>query len=276
MRAGLAAGALGVLLSLGAEQQALAAPRQLASHAALYEMSLATANLSGGVTGASGKMDYQFTNSCDGWVVKNKTDLTFSYNEGAPVTTSWDMLAWESKDGLHYRFRVHSLRDGELSEEIEGRADLDGPGKGGVVRFTLPEERMIRLPKGTLFPTNQTIRLLEAARKGERYVNWPLFDGSGTEGPYDVGVSLGREVPANSNISPAASNKDVDATLLSALSWHMQMAYFLRDASDALPDYETAMRIYQNGVAEDVLQSFGNFSMRGSLVKLRALPKPDC
>jgi len=276
MKAGLAAGAFGVVLSLGFGAEAIAGPRDLASHAAIYSMSLASANLSGGVTGASGKMDYQFADACDGWVVKNKTDLTFSYNEGAPVVTSWDLLTWESKDGLHYRFRVHSLRDGELSEEIEGRADLDGPGKGGVVKYSLPEERMIRLPRGTLFPTDHTIRLLEAARKGEHFVNWPLFDGSGTEGPYDVGVSIGREVTANSNVSPENANQNVDAALLSAQSWRMQMAFFLKDGNDATPDYESAMRMYQNGVADEVLQSFGNFSLRGVLDKLTPLTKPDC
>ncbi|HVI49970.1 MAG TPA: cell envelope integrity EipB family protein [Candidatus Sulfotelmatobacter sp.] len=276
MKAGLAAGTIGVVLSLGYGGQAYAGPRDLASHAAIYSMSLSSANLSGGVTGASGKMDYQFADSCDGWVVKNKTDLTFSYNDGAPVVTSWDLLTWESKDGLHYRFRVHSLRDGELSEEIEGRADLDGPGKGGVVKFTQPEERMIRLPRGTLFPTDHTVRLLEAARKGERYVNWPLFDGSGTEGPYDVGVSIGHEVPANSNISPTASNSEVDATLMSGQSWRVLMAFFLKDGNDATPDYESSMRMYQNGVADEVLQSFGNFSLKGTLEKLRMLPKPEC
>lgn len=277
MKAGLAAGAMGVLLGLAVgPAQSLAGPYPLAPHAAIYQMSLATANLSGGVTGASGKMDYQFSDACDGWVVKNKTDLTFAYNEGEPVTTTWDMISWESKNGLHYRFHVRSLRDGELSEEIEGRADLDGPGKGGLVHFTLPEERMIRLPKGIMFPTDQTIRVLQAAQKGEKYVNWPLFDGSGTDGPYDVGVSLGREVPANSNVSPSETNKEVDSSLLSSLSWRLQMAYFLQGATDPTPDYESAMRLYQNGVAEEVLQSFGNFSMRGTLTKLRALPKPNC
>lgn len=278
MKAGLAAAALAVLLGLGVgiAKGASASPYPLASHTALYRMSLATANLSGGVIGASGRMDYQFADSCDGWVTKTKTDITFSYNDGDPAETSWNMLSWESKDGLHYRFHVRSLRNGEPSEEIEGRADLDGPGKSGVVHFTLPEERMIRLPKGTMFPTDQTVRLLQAAQKNRHYVNWPLFDGSEADGPYDVGIILGRELPANANTSPAEVNKDVDANLLTPLSWRLQMAYFTHDSDDPTPDYESAMRLYQNGVAEDVLQSFGDFSLRGTLVTLKILPRPDC
>ena len=51
MKAGLAAGTIGVVLSLGYGGQAYAGPRDLASHAAIYSMSLSSANLSGGVTG---------------------------------------------------------------------------------------------------------------------------------------------------------------------------------------------------------------------------------
>ena len=67
------------------------------------------------------------------WLI-DKTALTFAYSDGAPVTTTWDFATWESKDGLHYRFRVRSTRDGAVSEEIDGVADLEGKGKGGKRR----------------------------------------------------------------------------------------------------------------------------------------------
>ena len=72
-------------------------------------MTLATAKSGSGVTAASGAMSYKFGDSCDGWIVENKTALTFAYSDGAPVSTTWDFVTWESKDGLHYRFRVRSI-----------------------------------------------------------------------------------------------------------------------------------------------------------------------
>ncbi len=56
----------------------------------------------------------------------------------------------------------------------------------------------------------------------------------------------------------------------------MQMAFFSPDANESMPDYEVSLRYYQNGVADEVIQSFGNFSLKGSLQKLEPLPKPDC
>ncbi len=276
MKAGVAAGAVGLALTFGQPTLAWAAGVDLAPHEALYSMSLASTNLSGGVTGAYGTMSYKFADSCTGWTVESKTDLTFSYNEGDPVATTWDFVTWESKDGLRYRFRERSTRDGVVSEEIEGTARLDGIGKGGMVHYTQPEERVIRLPRGTLFPTYHTEELLALAVKGGHALLRPLFDGTGTEGPLDVNAVLGREVAANANISPSEAKTAVDAALLSAPSWRIQMAFFSQDATDGTPDYEVGLRYYENGVVDEVLQSYGDFSLRGILEKLRPLPKPDC
>lgn len=245
----------------------------LASHRAIYKMTLATAKSGSGVTAASGAMSYKFGDSCDGWIVENKTALTFAYSDGAPVSTTWDFVTWESKDGLHYRFRVRSTRDGTVSEEIDGTADLDGKGKGGVAKFTLPEAKTLKLPKGTLFPTEHTVRMIELAQQGEHMAERTLFDGTGTDNTFEVSAIIGKAAAAAKGTPDVAG---INRTLLAATSWPMQMAFFPDGSDDAEPDYEVGVRYYQNGVADDVLQSFGNFSLKGTLEKLEALPKPDC
>jgi hypothetical protein len=239
-------------------------------------MALNATRPGGGVTGASGAMTYKFGDSCDGWTVENRTVLTFAYSDGAPVATTWDFVTWESKDGLHYRFRVRSTRDGVVSEEIDGVANLDGQGKGGTAKFTLPEQKTMRLPKGTLFPTEHTVRLLEHAQRGEHTLERVLFDGTGSDGPFDVNAIIGKMIPPSAGISPAAANPAISLALLATPSWHMQMAFFAPAANEPTPDYEVALRYYQNGVADEVIQSFGNFSLKGILQKLEPLPKPDC
>jgi hypothetical protein len=278
MKARVVAVVLGVGLGASASGVAVAAPVgvDLASHRASYAMTLNSTKLGGGVTGASGNMTYKFSDSCDGWTVENKTMLTFAYSEGAPVATTWDFITWESKDGLHYRFRVRSTRDGVVSEEIDGVANLDGSGRGGVVKLTLPEPKTMRLPKGTIFPTDHTMHLLDSARKGEHMLQRVLFDGTGTEGPFDVNAIIGKANAPTANVSPAVANAAVYAGLLSVPSWRMQMAFFPVGSSEATPDYEVSLRYYLNGVADEVVQSFGNFSLKGTLEKLEPLPKPDC
>lgn len=281
MRSVAAAAAVGMVLATLPAGSALAgsSDEALAPHRAVYNMSLASTRLGGGVIGASGNMTYKFADACDGWTVENKTVLTFSYNDGAPVATTWDFLTWESKDGLHYRFKVRSTRDGVVSEEIDGTASLDGAGRGGVAKYTLPEPRTLRLPKGTMFPTAHTLRLLEMARRGDHMLERSLFDGTGVDGAFDVSAVIGNGLPANTpdpSDAQAATKSAVNASLLSAPSWRMQMAFFPQDSEEATPDYEVALRYYLNGVADEVVQSFGNFSLRGTLEELQPLPKPDC
>lgn len=251
----------------------MASATDLAPHRAIYRMSLASTHAgASGVTAASGAMSYKFGDSCDGWITETKTALTFSYSDGAPVATTWDLATWESKDGLHYRFRVRSTRDGTLSEEIDGIADLDGKGKGGIAKFTLPEASSLALPKGTLFPTEHTLRLIDLAQHGGHLLERNFFDGTGTDQIFSVNAVIGKSQAGGKK--GAAPN--INPALLSPPSWPMQLAFFPSDSSEAEPDYEVTVRYYQNGVADDVLQSFGNFSLRGTLESLETLPKPDC
>ena len=271
----IAVSSLAAAVILASVAQAALAGADLVSHRAIYKMSLATAKSGSGVTAASGAMSYKFGDSCNGWTVENKTALTFAYSDGAPVTTTWDFVTWESKDGLHYRFRVRSTRDGTVNEEIEGVADLDGKGKGGVAKFTLPEAKTLKLPKGTLFPTEHTVRMIELAQTGEHLAERTLFDGTGTDQAFQVSAIIGKASPI-AKISGPLEVTGINRKLLNTASWPMQMAFFPDGSADPEPDYEVGVRYYQNGVADEVLQSFGNFSLKGTLEKLESLPKSDC
>lgn len=247
-----------------------------ATHKAEYTMALNSTRMSGGVTSASGKMSYKFADTCDGWTVENKTAVTFAYVDGPPVATTWDYVTWELKDGLRFRFRVRSTRDGNVNDEIVGTASLDGHGKGGTVKFTQPATKTLRLPPGTLFPTEHTRRLLEAAEKGSHVLAKVVFDGTDAEGPFNVTGIVTRLTPANSNSGAAIGKEGVNASLLSAPSWIMQLAFFPIASSEAEPDYEIGLRYYLNGVADEMIQSYGDFTLKATLDKLQPLPKPDC
>lgn len=250
---------------------------KLQPHRAEYSMSLNSTRMSGtAVTGASGKMSYRFADSCDGWTVENKTAVTFAYSDGAPVATVWDYVTWESKDGLRFRFHVRSLRDGAVNEEIAGSATLEAKDKPGSVHFTQPEQKTVSLPAGTVFPTDHTVRLLEAAEKGNRVIAKVVFDGTDASGPFNVTGVVTHLVPANSNTGPAIGKVGVNATLLTAPSWFMQLAFFPQGSTEAEPDYEVGLRYYVNGISDEMIQSYGDFTLKATLDKLETLPKPDC
>ncbi|WP_142850751.1 cell envelope integrity EipB family protein [Telmatospirillum sp. J64-1] len=261
--------AMALLAGLGAAQAA-----NLTPHRAVYQMSLASTQTSSGISAATGTMSYEFSDSCDGWTVQNRTTLLLAYTEGGQVESTWDFATWEAKDGLNYRFRVRSTRDGVLTEQVSGTARLDGPNQGGEAIFEQPEMRM-ELPPGTLFPTQHTTGLLKAAAGDGRFLSDVVFDGSSEDNPFFVGTAIAGRQPAEPGGTASASGV-LSHPLLAAPSWRMVMAFFPAEDNAEQPDYEVSLRYHENGVAQELVQNFGNFSLRGRLESLEALPRPDC
>ncbi|MBI3445674.1 MAG: cell envelope integrity EipB family protein [Magnetospirillum sp.] len=260
------AGMVAGLATLATTAAPLAA--ELVSHRATYRMGLSASRSGSGMANANGAWTYQFADACDGWVTEFRLAITYSYSEGGQVATTTDFLGWESKDGLVYRFRVRQSREGQVTEEVEGIARLNGIGQGGVAHYTRPEAHTIKLPKGTLFPTAHTLRLIETANKGGRIMARPLFDGQGDEGPFDTSAQIGRVVTPQ----PASAG----SPLLNSPAWPMRMAFFPLGSTDPLPEFEMSLSYHANGVAEDIEQIFKTFSLRGKLESIEMLPRTKC
>src|SRR5215207_11127938 len=97
---------------------------EIASHRALYKMSLGRAGGDSGVTGASGTMAYQWGESCDGWTVEQRYRMKMGYAESPDVSIASNFITWEAKDGLRYRFNQKETRNGADEDEVKGEAKL--------------------------------------------------------------------------------------------------------------------------------------------------------
>ena len=53
-------------------------------------------------------------------------------------------------------------------------------------------------------------------------------------------------------------------------------AFFPADASVERPDYELGMRLLDNGVSQDMLIDYGDYSIRAKLDDIEPLSKPSC
>ncbi|CAA6605469.1 conserved exported hypothetical protein [Rhodospirillaceae bacterium LM-1] len=244
----------------------------LVPHVAEYALSLKTAKQGSGVVGLKGTMKFSFTDTCDGWAIENKTVMSMMQAEGDEIQTRWSFVTWEAKDGRNYRFRVLSLRDGEKVEEIEGRALLEANGGSGQAVLTRPESQTIRLPKGTMFPAAHTKLMLSEAASGRTSLQRTVFDGSSLDSLQEVSVQIGKLKPASKGaVGGMAANP-----LLARPSWPSHLAFFKIGAKDGLPAYEISLRYFDNGIADEVTEDYGNFTVRSELTKLEPLPRPDC
>jgi hypothetical protein len=266
----LGAIALALGLSSASLSGAMAGVGDLVGHRAVYSMALAMATPGTGIVGARGAMEYRFADSCEGWTVENRTYLLVQYDEGDEMRTTWSFVTWESKDGLEYRFRVRQTRDNKVVEDLQGDALLEKARGPGVARFTKPAGTRIELPAGTLFPTRHLVQLFSTAAAGGKRLGRVVFDGSALDNPFEINAVM-HNVPESErkDLAEAAGLADMPA-------WSMRMAFFPYGARTALPDFEMDVRYRADGIADKLLQDFGDFSLRVNLSEVELLPKPNC
>ncbi len=261
--------ALASILVASGVPPAQATPR-IAPHIAVYKLSLGKTKGGQAVTHASGRIEFKWSESCDGWAVSQRTLMVLSNAQGRDLQSSWTLDAWESKDGLSYRFAVRRAQGGEEPVETRGKARLDGLELGGRVDYSAPEARTATLPKGTVFPTKHSLDVLEAAAGRELLLWRTVFDGTGDEGLFGVNAAVAQSIPPDTAPS-------FDSPLIAGVqSWRMRLAYFNVDQEAAEPDHEQALRIYANGVVDELEFDYSDFALEASLERLEPLPSPDC
>jgi len=247
-----------------------AAAAEFAPHQAAYALSLHSSRQGAGVIAATGEMVADWTEACEGWTFDHQFNLDVTYATGGAARITSNVATWESRDGRDYRFTVRNLADDDVAEVFEGHARVDGPGKGGVAHFDQPEAQRFDLPKGTLFPVAHTLLILDKAGDEPITVSRPVFDGLSDEGAYEINAVVGKPMTA-----PAADHPVV-GSLSRHRSWPVTMAFFPLTSNEAQPEHEIALRLYDNGVADEFLIRFDEFAVKAKLKALSMSSRPKC
>ena len=268
MRFWASAGLAGLVMC-GSSAIDAAEAASIVPHRAVYELSLQRGSTSSDVADVSGIMQFEWADACDGWAVTQRSVMTFLYHTGDEVELGWSLVSWEAKDGSRYRFFMRKIENGVAADELRGEARLEGPGKGGVATYRQPEGRTISLPPGTMFPTTHSAELLERAEAGDRMLWASVFDGSDEEGLFGVNAVIAR------GFEPRKADESRWPLLTTTRSWNIRMAFF-GSGPEATPEHEQGLRLHANGVVEDLLLDYGDFSVEGELTELEPLPDARC
>jgi len=246
---------------------------ELAAHRAFYRLSLASASTDSNMAGVEGAISFEIKDACDAWIVEQNYALRFQLANGGDIDNVDKYVSWESKDGLEYRFNVIRVTNGRESERVGGRAELESSGGPGMAIFDQPSKDRIALSRGTVFPTEHTVILLEKAARGERFDRDLLFDGSKVEAAAPVTtILLGQR--------EAKGEPVIKAPLGPTPIWPMRLAFFAAEGEaqqgEELPDFEMTMNIQPNGVVTSLVLDFGDFKVNGVLEKIEELPSSGC
>lgn len=243
----------------------------LAPHKALYEIDLIATHSGSQVLNISGKMSYEWAPSCEAWVTDHHFKLFYEYADTPGLRVTSDFSTYETFDGDALDYSSRRRRDGSLFQEIRGRAQTGN--KGGLARYSMPEDMKYDLPQGTVFPVAHTLELIRHAKAGDKFYNAVIFDGSDEDGPVEINSFIGKEAKA-----PADTQKNVkiDASLLKPRAWQVRMAFFPLKSDESVSDYEMSMIFHENGIISDMTIEYSDFSVRQKLVSLEKISAHSC
>ena len=258
---------LALLLSVSGQ---LSAEINIVPHQAGYTLDIKRISRDSRVSDANGAMVYTWGETCDGWTVEQRFLLNIIQGNGHAVQLTAFSSTWEAKDGGRLRFNIKRERNGETVEKIQGEARLDAAEKSGYAEFELPKAVRIKLPKGTVFPTMHTLRLMRRAMKGFKTDRQFVFDGSELEEASLVSAFI---LPPK---MPKEPNPILKPPLGPYETRSINLAFFAPASGAPEPEFEMSIALQDNGIATDLQLDYGDYAVRGTLVRLKELDKPDC
>lgn len=287
---GAAAMVLGLAASPDADAAAVLKPdTSFASHRALYEMTLRSTEHGSSVADATGTMYYRFEALCGGWEVESRVALQLHYgNVGATevIETTWTFTSFESYDGTELTYAVDHKRDGMIQEAFAGEAGKDS--EGGGASFDDELMTSVALPSETLFPAEHLRMMLDHAKRAKGPFRQVVFDGASTSNPYSVnafviGPVRGQHaLAANDAASDAANGGGAmlvgawPASVRPMQTYRIRMAYFPVTGANTVPEFEIEVDYREDGIAERMIQDFGDFALDLTPSKLELLPVAEC
>jgi len=254
----------------------------LVPHRVIYKMSL-NSSKDGGIAGAEGAMLYRFADACVGWTVETNIYLKLQHDDGRDIKIAWSHTSMEAKDGLSYRFRMTHKRNGQVIEALKGSAVLQSLGGAGTATFDQKaaldadqEPASVALPKGTMFPTHHLLGLVRAGRIGPRFRADTVFDGASLDNPYKVSATFSRPKAAGKIEAKTLKSLFKTAGLDASTAWPVRLAFFPVRSRKPMPEFELGVHYRADGIAEKIIQDYGNFSIRMVPSEVERLKRPEC
>jgi len=266
--------AVAVLVSAGpVTTVAQAATGILATHRAVYDLSLKSATERSGISGMAGRMVYEFNGSaCDGYTVSFRfVTQVITGNESR--VTDQQTTTFEDVRDRTFRFVTRSYVDETLDRETRGSAR--GQEQDGELAITLeqPEKTTLSIPDARL-PTEHLLEMIERAKAGERFYESRLYDGSdgGDKAMITTSILGARQAPEAGDEEAAVAGDLADERF-----WPVSMSYFEESAEgDGLPVYSISFKLYDNGVTRDLTMDYGDFVLEGELAALEMFEPEPC
>ncbi len=254
---------------------------ELAPHRAIYDMTLGRAAAGANVGEVRGRLVFDFNGSpCDGYTLNTRLVTEIVDRDGKATTTDMRSSTWEHAKGERFKFNSSQFQNQRLSEQVAGLASRARDGANVSVALEKPKKRQVRINGSSMFPTQHSLAILEAARTGRNVVQANIYDGSEQgEKYFETTTFIGKAMPPGED---EALKGLANADKLGGLtSWPVSISYFEnkpgeKPMGEGTPTYELSFRLYANGVSRKLQIDYGTFSIAGELTKIDFFEPGKC
>lgn len=244
-----------------------AAPVQLASHQAVYDLKQDDIHDGGGIESVRGRIVLKVEQHCDGLIVNQRMVLEIVNSEGGTVISDYLQSTYEDADGKSMRFDMSNSINGRMVEKYRGVAKREKA--KAIVTFAEPDGESMEMPADVIFPGSHTKALIRAAEAHKHLLSAKVFDGNGTDGLSDTLAVIGKEKKLEEDNPALSKLKGMDY-------WPLQISFFDLSQQQTEPDYEVGMKMFKNGIASDLYLKYQDFSLKGKVTSLKIYKADKC
>lgn len=260
---------------LTSRARAVPPANELASHRAVYELTLAHSGGNSSTVSARGRILYDFAgNACEGYKLEFRQVSELDNGEGKVMLSDLRSNTWEDSEAKNYQFKSQNYLNNRLTETVDGKAERQSDEV--AVTLSKPNDSKLDLERAIVFPTEHVRRIIDAARAGNSILQFPVYDGSETgERVYNTLTVIGREISADKVPSDAAAGQQALAGLK---RWPVTVSYFDKKAKNGeqTPVYSIAFELYENGISRALLLDYNDFAISGELTSLEVRDTKPC
>ena len=256
--------------------EAYAGVELLRPHRAVYDLSLKEASDRSGIRGIQGRIVYEMTGSkCEGFSVRFRFFTEVSTARKS-FTNDQRTTSYESGDGRMFTFVNQSYLNGQLEQELKGKADR-GNGATNIV-LSKPEANEFELGDA-IFMTEHVGQIIDAAQREQTILTAKVFDASdkGDE-LVDTTAIIGKKRDEVAKID--GETDAVSKQFEGQIGWAVSVSYFSTSGADGqgerLPVYQVSFILHENGVSRGLKMQYDDYALKGDLKNIEFLSQEPC
>lgn len=247
---------------------------RLVPYRSVEDLTLDPSTTGQNIAAVSGRLVTEFTGSaCAGYTTNTRMVVQVVDSSGGRKVSDSRTVTFETETG-RLDFDNQSFTDGKPDQASKGTAVRSG--SAIAVHLTQPENKTVSFEAGLVFPTEQVVRLIEAARAGKHFLSFTAYDGlDDGESPAPTSMTIGKGSTDPSDVGDDTAV--AEAGIAGLEHWPVTVSFFDKDATaDQQANFTLAGIVYENGIMREQRLDFGTFTLTGKMTGLDMLPAKPC